>query len=372
MRIVIAPDSFKGTASAVEAATSIAEGWLEVRPHDDLTLIPMADGGEGTLGVLAAAVAGAQTRTVRGCTGPDGRPVDGRFVLLPDGTGAVELATTSGLPLLRRLNPLRAHTRGVGEVIAAALDAGAHRLAIAVGGSASTDGGTGALRALGLELYDSHDQPLADGGGALAALARIDRDGLRPPPAGGVEILSDVRNPLLGPNGAAARFGPQKGATPDDVAILDGGLARLAQLSDGDPAAPGTGAAGGTAFGFATFWQARITSGAAVIGDLVGLDRALRDADLVITGEGLLDDTSRDGKVVGHVAARARANGTPVVVICGSAVTTAWAPIVGVLALTSLAGTQADARGQVQHWLRAAGAQAARNADEYGAIRRPR
>jgi glycerate kinase len=363
MRIVIAPDSFKGTATAVDAAQSIAEGWLEVRPHDDLGLIPMADGGEGTLDVLATAVVGATARTVANCTGPDGRPVEGRFLLLSDGTAAVELAITSGLPLMRKLDPLGANTRGLGEVIASALDAGARRLVIAVGGSASTDAGTGALRVLGLELYDAEGEPLADGGGPLRTLARIDGERLRPPPRDGVEILTDVRSPLLGPDGAAARFGPQKGALPEDITVLDAGLARLAQLSDGDPAAPGTGAAGGTAFGFATFWRARISPGAPVIGELVGLDQALQEADLVITGEGRFDDTSRDGKVVGHLAARAK--GTPLVVICGVAAAKPWAPIVDVLGLTSLAGTPAEAREHVRHWLRVAGAQAARNADRY-------
>jgi glycerate kinase len=185
--------------------------------------------------------------------------VEGHWLELPDGTAVVELALSSGLPLMERLDPLGATTRGLGEVIAAALDAGARALLIGLGGSASTDGGAGALRALGLEVRDADGVALPDGGGALARLADVDRSGLRLPPVGGVRLLSDVTAPLLGPSGAAAVFGPQKGAGPADIAQLETALARWASLLGADLAAiPGAGAAGGTAYGFLAAWGAAI------------------------------------------------------------------------------------------------------------------
>ena len=215
-----------------------------------MVAVPLADGGEGTLDVLAAAVPGARWQQAQ-VTGPAGQPVDCPWLDLPDGTAAVELAAASGLPLLSRPDPLGAQTIGLGEVIGCALDAGARQVTIALGGSASTDGGTGALAALGARFLDADGRPLPAGGGALRDLAAVDLTGLRPPPPGGVSCLSDVRAPLLGPAGAAAVFGPQKGASPAQVALLDEGLARLAGLLGGDPDAPGAGAAGGTGYGLA-------------------------------------------------------------------------------------------------------------------------
>ena len=240
MRVVIAPDSFKGSIGAAGAAAALAAGWRTARPGDEVLLVPLADGGEGTLDVLAAAVPGARWHTAR-VTGPGGDPADCPWLELPDGTAAVELARASGLPMLARLDPLGAQTTGLGEVIGQALDAGARRLVIALGGSASTDGGAGALSALGARFTGAAGQPLTAGGGALRDLAAADLAGLRPPPAGGVSCLSDVRAPLLGPGGAAAVFGPQKGASPAQVAQLEHGLARLAGVLGGDPAAPGAG-----------------------------------------------------------------------------------------------------------------------------------
>ena len=191
--------------------------------------MPLADGGEGTLDVLAAAVSGARWHQDR-VTGPAGQPVDCAWLELPGGLAAVELARASGLPLLARPDPLGAQTTGLGEIIGHALDAGARQVMIALGGSASTDGGTGALAALGARFLDAAGDPLPPGGGALRGLAAVDLAGLRPPPDGGVSCLSDVRAPLLGPAGAAAVFGPQKGASPAQVALLEDGLARLAGL----------------------------------------------------------------------------------------------------------------------------------------------
>lgn len=351
MRIVFAPDSFKGTVSADDAAALLAAGWRNVRPADEVLLMPMADGGEGTLDVLARAIPSAQWRSAPGCTGPDGRRVDARYLLLPGDVGAVELARTSGLPLMRNPDPLGATTRGLGDVIAIALDAGARELVIAVGGSASTDGGAGALVALGLRLLDATGKPVDDGGGALATLARVNNGELRAPPAGGVRVLTDVTHPLLGPTGAAAVFGPQKGASTLEVALLDAALARFAALLGGDPTAPGAGAAGGTAFGFAAAWGARIVPGAAAIADLIGLDDALTGADFVVTGEGRLDDSSWHGKVVGEVAGRTT---VPLGIACGSA--TGQPPVTAdVVTLAELAGSVEAAVADPKRWLVTAG-----------------
>ncbi|MER5864892.1 glycerate kinase [Kitasatospora sp. NPDC002040] len=343
MKVVIAPDSFKGTATATDAAAALAAGWRSVRPGDELLLCPMADGGEGT---LAAVGAGGELIEVPNCTAPDGRPVTGQYALLPDGTAVVELATASGLPLLDRPAPLTATTRGTGQTVAAALDRGARRLLIGLGGSASTDGGAGLLAALGLRLLDADGRRLPDGGAALTAAVRVDRSELRPPPAE-VLLLTDVTNPLLGPDGAAAVYGPQKGASPADIAHLDRGLARLAGLLGGDPGRPGAGAAGGTAYGLHAAWGARLTPGAPAVADLLGLPAAVADADLVITGEGRFDPTSLRGKAVGEVLHRAAHTRT--VVVAGAATLPA-------LTLTALAGSTAAALADPLRWLRAAGA----------------
>ncbi|GAA0685678.1 glycerate kinase [Kitasatospora atroaurantiaca] len=365
MRVVIAPDSFKGTVTAADAARALAEGWLSIRPDDHLTIRPMADGGEGTLAAVAAAHPGTSLHRVGGCTGPDGRAVDGEYALLPDGTAVVELATASGLPLMTHPAPLTATTRGTGELIAAALDRGATRLLIGLGGSASTDGGTGLLQALGLRLLDTDGLPLPDGGGALTRARRIDRSHLRPAPPGGVQLLTDVTNPLLGPDGAAAVYGPQKGAGPEEIARLEAGLTRLSELVGGAPDQPGAGAAGGTAYGLAAVWGAVITAGAAAVADLLRLDEAVASADLVITGEGRFDATSLRGKAVGEVLARAGRAGVPSKVVAGDSSDGS------ALTLTALAGSSHAARTEAAHWLRQAGARLATAAQESACEARP-
>ncbi|MER7842403.1 glycerate kinase [Kitasatospora sp. NPDC096077] len=360
MKVVLAPDSFKGTATATEAATALAAGWHSVRPQDELLTRPMADGGEGTMAAVVAATPGAVVRRVRGCTGPDGRPVTGAYALLPDGTVLVELAVASGLPLMAAPAPLTATTRGTGQLITAALAAGARRITVALGGSASTDGGAGLLTALGLRLLDGQGAQLPDGGAALAGARRADPSRLLPPPPGGVRLLTDVTNPLLGPDGAAAVYGPQKGAGPREVRLLEAGLTRLTVVLGGDPASPGAGAAGGTAYGLAAVWDAVTTPGAGAVADLLRLDEALTGADLVITGEGRFDATSLRGKAVGEVLRRARRAGRPTVVIAGEAaepaVTATESADPAVHTLTRLAGSAEAARSRPLHWLRRAGA----------------
>jgi len=362
LRVVIAPDSFKGSSAAADAARALADGWRSVRPGDELVLLPQADGGEGTLDAVAGARgADAVPHVLPDATGPDGRRVRSRWLGLPDGLAAVELAASSGLPLMAAPDPLGATTRGLGETIAAALDAGATRVVAGLGGSASTDGGAGALAALGLVLLDDAGDELPAGGTALARLAAIDRTRLTPIP-GGITLLADVDAPLLGPRGAAAVFGPQKGADPAAVAVLERGLARFAELMGGDPAAPGAGAAGGTGYGFSAAYGAHIESGAARIADITGLVAALRDADVVVAGEGRVDAQSRQGKVVGHVLDLV--SGTPVraVVVAGGfdiRPERADGAPVDAVALVGLAGSASAAIADPGRWLRAAGARAA-------------
>jgi len=316
-RIVIAPDAFKGGPSAPQVAKAIAAGWAQARPEDTLTLIPLADGGEGTVDAIAAAHPDALKVTVTSVTGPNGVPTDACYCRLSDGTAVIELASSSGLPKMRPLDPAHATTRGLGEVIAHALAHGATRLVIGLGGSASTDGGAGALYALGLGAYDARGVQVADGGAALADIARIDTSGLSKPPPEGVELLTDVSAPLTGPTGAAYVFGPQKGADANLIRTLDHALAHFASLSGGTPDAAGAGAAGGTGYGLATFLNGTIRTGGEAIARLAGFTDALAAADLVITGEGSVDASTFTGKVVDTVLRQATARGVAVIAIAG-------------------------------------------------------
>ena len=361
LRIVVAPDSFKGSLDAAAAASAIGSGWRAVRPFDEVRLLPQADGGEGTLDAIAFAVPGSRRCPVGPVTGPDGRSVDGYWLSLPDGTAVVELALSSGLPLMQSLDPLGATSHGLGEILVAALCSGAPRLVIGLGGSASTDGGAGALRALGLELFDSAGVPLPDGGSALARLARADTTRLRPSPPEGVRLLSDVVAPLLGPHGAAAVYGPQKGATPAQVRALDAALARWASVLAGAEATsiPGAGAAGGTAYGFLAAWGAAIESGSAAIAELTGFRAAAASTDVVITGEGRFDATSLTGKVVGHALSLPTKPGARRGVIAGS-LAAATPEGVWTASLAELAGSLEAALDDPNRWLFAAGVEAAR------------
>ena len=287
--------------------------------------------------------------------------------------GVVELANTSGITLLDPLLPFDAHSFGFGQAIAAALDAGVDRLLLALGGSSSTDGGAGALAALGLDLSDAAGRPIRVGNRGLADLAAIDASGLRPLPAGGAVILSDVDNPLLGERGAAAVFGPQKGATPSQVEGLELGLARWASqvaVSDlpvrADAATPGAGAAGGTGFGLLA-WGATIAPGAAAVGAALGLPAALAGASVVITGEGRFDDQSLAGKVPSYVldaagaASSSLGDRTPIAVaLVAGAIEGDTTVFSASVSLTDLAGDSAAARADPSRWLREAGARLAR------------
>jgi glycerate 2-kinase len=330
-----------------------------VRRDDDLVCLPLADGGEGTLQVLAASDPAARWHRAR-VTGPAGAVVASRWLELHDGTACIELAQASGLPLMPVPDPLGAQTTGTGELIGGALNAGARRIVLTLGGSASTDGGTGALAALGARFLDAAGRELPPGGGALGDLTAADLTGLRPPPAGGVACLTDVRSPLLGPRGAAAGFGPQKGAGAAQIAILEAGLARLAQVLGGDPGAEGAGAAGGTGYGFAAAWGAEITPGATELCRIVGLDHELSRADLVLTGEGRYDVSSADGKITGTVLAAAARAGVAAALVAGTIAADPPPGTVAALSLATLAGGPADAMARPRRWLRAAGQRLAR------------
>lgn len=356
VKVLIAPDSFKGSLSASLVAEAIAVGWLTVRPHDTIVLLPQADGGEGTLDAIVAAVPSAVRRSAGDVTGPDGHPTPGEWLDLPGGIAVVELAQCSGLPLMYPLDALGATSRGLGEVILAALDAGASSLVIGLGGCASTDGGAGALSALGALLLDSRGAPVADGGGRLGEVHTIDRSRLRAAPHGGVTLLTDVTSPLLGPAGAAAVFGPQKGATPEEVATLDANLAHFARLLPGRPDLPGTGAAGGAGYGFHAAWGAVITPGADYLANLSGLRTALASADVLLTGEGRFDEQSLTGKVVGQLLEAAARAGVRSGVIAGQI--TADRPV-WTASITDLAGSVQAAMAEPRAWLTAAGAKAA-------------
>lgn len=357
--IVIAPDSFKGSLAAGAVAQALAEGWRERDSGARIVLKPMSDGGEGTLEAFAVAEPGARRMPVP-VVGPDGRGHDAEWLLLPDGTGVVELASTSGIELLgeRRL-PWEADSTGFGQAIAAALEHGVPRLVLGIGSSASTDGGLGLLRALGARFTDADGVEVTPGAGGLRHLHAADLTGLRALPAGGATVITDVTNPLLGPIGAAAVFGPQKGLDADGVKAADAGLTRLAQVLGGDPAAPGSGAAGGAGYAL-RLWGAALAPGAEAIAGLIGLGAALERAALVITGEGQFDAQSAAGKVPAFVSGLARDAGVGTALVAGrvreGADTSAF---IEVVSLTELAGGQAAAIAEPARWLREAGSRLA-------------
>ena len=324
MKLVIAPDSFKESLSAEEVASAIARGWQSVYPDADIHLCPMADGGEGTVDAVLAASGGERRElTVRG---PLGQPVQAHWGWLEDGQAVLEMAAASGL---HWVEPAQRDARittsyGTGELILAALDAGARRIILGIGGSATNDGGAGVLQALGVRLLDAAGEPLAAGGAALIDLQRIELDGLDPRLAG-IEILvaADVDNPLCGPRGASHVFGPQQGANPAQVEQLDRALGHFADLmaatlGEDYREVPGVGAAGGLGFAARAVLGARFRPGIELVAELSGLAAAMQGADLAITGEGRLDGQSLHGKTPVGVARVAQAAGVPVVALAGS------------------------------------------------------
>lgn len=319
-RVLIASDKFKGSLTAQEVADAVAAGIRRVRDDVSVCTVPVADGGDGT---LAAFLAAGFTPVPVLASGPTGQPVRTRYARRGD-LAVVEMADVSGLARLPEgPDPLRATSRGAGEILAAALDAGCRRVVVGIGGSASTDGGAGLVQALGARLTDAEGRDLPDGGGALAGLASIDPAPLTARLTGvQVTVACDVDNPLTGPRGAAAVYGPQKGADPEQVAALDEALGHWADLvaeATGTDLreSPGAGAAGGVGFAAVALLGAELRSGIGLVLELVGFGDLLPEADLVVTGEGTLDEQTLHGKAPAGVAEAARAAGVPVLAVCG-------------------------------------------------------
>ncbi|MXX79952.1 MAG: glycerate kinase [Chloroflexi bacterium] len=324
MRVLIAPQEFKGSLTAVEAVDAIQVSVARVMPDAEIDRAPLADGGPGTVEAIVHAARG-RTSIAR-VDGPLGAPVDACWGRIDDGRCAViEMAAASGLTLLSagELDVDRASTYGTGQLIVHALDSGVERILIGVGGSATNDGGACMAEALGAVLLDEHDRRLPSGGAALARLARIDVRQLDPRlDRTDIRVLCDVRNPLLGPKGASAVYGPQKGAKPAQVAQLDRALANYAAIVERDLGVrvadiPGGGAAGGLAAGLVAFCGATLQSGFDAVADAVGLADRVAQADLVITGEGRLDTQSAYGKTVAGVAALSRSLNVPCLAVAG-------------------------------------------------------
>lgn len=319
MNILISPDSHKGGPSAHLVAETIANTWRDVRPGDGIQCIPIADGGEGTAGILALATGGSTLPIT--APGPLGDVIQTDWVLLGDGkTAVIELARTSGLALVPESmrNPAVTSTRGMGVAILAAIEHGATDLILTVGGSCSNDGGAGLAAALGYQLTDDAAQPVPEGAIGILSASKLQ---ITPHPSlkliRSVRVAVDVQNPLTGPSGAAAVFAPQKGAAPDDIAMLDRCMERWLTLT-GLESFPGAGAAGGTPIGIKlVFPHATFEPGISLVLDTCGFDLALRNADLVITSEGCFDDQTLMGKAISGIAARAESAGVPVVVIAG-------------------------------------------------------
>ncbi|MCZ4293043.1 glycerate kinase [Vibrio sinaloensis] len=325
MKVVIAPDSYKESLTAMEVATAIENGFKEIMPNAEYIKLPMADGGEGTVQSLVDAT-GGDIVTVE-VMGPLGRPVTGFYGLLGDGsTAVIEMAAASGLHLVEpsERNPMLTTTYGTGELIKAALDKGVDHIIIGIGGSSTNDGGVGMAQALGAKLVDDQGAELSFGGGALANLASIDLSGLDPRLADvQLEVACDVDNPLCGPKGASHIFGPQKGATPEMVVQLDANLAHYAKVirqTNGKDVIDqaGAGAAGGLGAALLGLFDATLRPGINIVMDAVNLTEVIKDADLVITGEGRIDSQTIHGKTPIGVARTAKLYDLPVIGIAGS------------------------------------------------------
>ncbi|MGE6896127.1 glycerate kinase [Priestia flexa] len=325
MKIVIAPDSFKESLSALEVAEAVEKGFKQVLPQANYVKVPMADGGEGTVQSLVDATDGETiSKTV---TGPLGEPVEAFFGILgTKRTAVIEMAAASGLHLVppAKRNPLMTTTKGTGELISAALDYGVNHIIIGIGGSATNDGGAGMAKALGAQLLDAEGNEILDGGGALGNLAFINLSTLDSRLQHvKIEVACDVDNPLTGERGASAIFGPQKGATPEMVALLDRNLRHYATVLERDLGqkiddVPGAGAAGGLGAGLLAFLQAELKRGVDIVIEATNLLEAVRDADVVITGEGKIDGQTIYGKTPIGVAKTAKKHGIPVIGIAGN------------------------------------------------------
>jgi len=367
MRVLCAPNAFKGSVSAIVAARALAAGSRDAGAEPEV--LPMADGGDGTLDCLLAAARRPEIVLHR-VSGPLGGRASARLGWMAPGEAVVELAEAAGLRRLgRRLDPLGSTSRGAGELMARALDGGARRIVVGVGGSACTDGGSGILTALGARLLDGRGRPLGRGGGVLTELERVDLSGLDPRLAEcAIDVAVDVANPLGGNTGAARVFAPQKGADAAGVERLEAGLLRLAAVLERDAGIdpglrllPGSGAAGGSAYGLAVL-GATLRPGAALVADAVGLDAALAGCDLVLTGEGRLDAQTARGKATMEVAVRAARRGVACIAVAGEVADSLPGLFAATVSLTGIALPGGDPRRVPRRLLRRAAAAAVRGA----------
>jgi glycerate kinase len=346
-KILIAPDSFKGSATSAQVARALAEGWNISRPNDEIVIAPFADGGEGTLDCIESVTPDSVRIpiTVQGATGIEHQST---WLLVGADTAVIEMATLCGITTLDSLEPLTAHSFGLGQAIKAALaDKRVNEILIAVGGSASTDAGIGALSALGFKAVDADGKELARGGGDLHRLARIESpSGLRKPERG-IKVLVDVQSPMTGPNGAAHIFGPQKGADAEQVRLLNEGLLHFLKVLYVEDRA-GFGAAGGVSCGLAVLLGATIVSGVETIAEVIGLKEKIHDADCVITGEGSFDEQSYRGKAVGYLLEKSKEIERPVMIACG---VNKNEESPSIISLIELAPSVQSAISDSQHWL---------------------
>lgn len=319
-RYILVPDSFKGTLSSQEICEILQQEILRVRPEAEVLAFPVADGGEGSVDAFLTAVGGQRIEVP--CHGPHMEEMTGFYGLLPDGTAVVEMAAAAGLPLVgNRLEVDKTTTYGVGELMAAAAENGAKRIILGLGGSSTNDGGCGAAAALGVRFLDDAGKAFLPVGGNLNRLAKIDLSEQMKLPE--ITVMCDIDNPLCGPAGASAVFGPQKGATPEMVPVLDANLYHLAEIVKRDLEVdiadlPGAGAAGGMGGGAVAFWKGTLQMGIETVLDTVDFDTVVQDARLVFTGEGRLDGQSLRGKVIAGVAKRAKQYHVPVVAVVGA------------------------------------------------------
>lgn len=325
MKIVIASDSYKGALDSSQANEAMRKGVLRVFEDAEIKCIPIADGGEGTVDAVMTCCGGSYCyETV---TGPDGREVIARYGILPDKSAVIEMAAASGLPLVQDVTPdtvMNSTTYGTGQLIASALDKGCRKIYIGIGGSATNDGGIGMLQALGVSFLDADNREVGFGGKYLDKIARIDISNLDSRiRETELVVMSDVTNPLCGENGAAVVYGPQKGATEEEIAILDKGLAQFAELIchmnlPDIRNLPGAGAAGGLGGGLVSFLGAEIRPGIKAILEIADFEKSVQWADLILSGEGRIDGQSANGKVVSGIAEIAGKYNVPVIAICGS------------------------------------------------------
>ncbi|WP_394684872.1 glycerate kinase [uncultured Microbacterium sp.] len=373
--VVMAPDSFKSTATAARVAAVLAEGWRRVRPADDVRCLPMADGGEGTIDAFEAV--GDTQRVAIEVRGPDDRAVATSWLRFLDAEGrrtaVVELASTSGITLLQALRPHEAHTRGFGQAIRAAVSSGVDRLVLAIGGSASTDAGMGMLAELGVRFFDAEGSAVPDGLRGLDAVRRVDFSDALALPSDTV-VVCDVTSGLCGPEGAVFGFGAQKGlgmAERDEAERAVRDFARVVEAARpgrADASAPGAGAAGGVGFAL-TALGVRPGAGAPTVARALGLSRALTGAALAVTGEGRFDEQSAWGKVPGFIADRARVAGAAVAVVAG-AIAASTGEFDAAVALADLAPSPAEAMADPERWIRESAELLARHFDTmWGTVR---